>query len=388
MKRITIFLIVFVTAICALQAQTSYLNILQGVQLPKDSLTRVHLISNLDRFLQDTIVYNQWVNPQAKEETAMLLIELKALKNTEKDNIQPYLTNILRIGKTEYMVQVSFMSVVEGEPDLQAVFNFMVTPHNNGFLFASPLLYNTASWYSTREGYLTSFYQDDANAAYVNKSLEYTKQFDNMLGASRPTANYYCKSCNTMSDLLNLIGMPYNKTYNGKNWIMINFESDNQRFNFYTKRFFDGKEVDPHDEFHSRAYTVVPKDKRNRFMICGCAYIYGGSWLISWEDIQKRFKANVDYKAKQDWLKLYFERYNFGVSKARHLLVTQFVNALIIQQVEKEQGFSAVKKLLASGNMYKKRKEFFQVLEAVTGINENNFNTKVDKLIKDAMKKI
>ncbi|PIE88552.1 MAG: hypothetical protein CSA04_01330 [Bacteroidetes bacterium] len=237
------------------------------------------------------------------------------------------------------------------------------------------------------EGYLTSFYQEEIDTAYVTESLGYTRRFDELLGASMPTANYYGRSCNTMSDLLHLMGMPYNKVYNGKNWIMINFDSDNQKFNFYTRRFFDGREVDPHDKFHVRAYTVIPKEKRNRFMICGCAYLYGGSWLICWEDIQKRFKETVDYKKEQDWLKLYFDRYNFGVSKARHLLVTQFINALIIEKVEEEQGFPAVKKLLASGNMYKERDAFFQILEEVTGINEKNFNEEVGRLILDAMER-
>ncbi len=95
-----------------------------------------------------------------------------------------------------------------------------------------------------------------------------------------------------------------------------------------------------------------------------------------------------NYKNEKDWLKLYFERYNFGVSKKRHLLVTQFVNALIIQKIDKEQGFSAVKKLLASGNIYKNRDEFFRILEEVTGINEQNFNKEVGALIDDAMEKI
>ena len=121
-------------------------------------------------------------------------------------------------------------------------------------------------------------------------------------------------------------------------------------------------------------------------MICGCAYIYGGSWGMSWEDIQKMFRLRMSYDKKTDWLKLYFERYNFGESQAKHLLITQFVNALIIQKVEKEQGFPAVVELLSSGNIYKDRENFFKILEQVTGINEKNFNKKVAQLVDDDMK--
>jgi hypothetical protein len=116
-------------------------------------------------------------------------------------------------------------------------------------------------------------------------------------------------------------------------------------------------------------------------MVCGCAYVYGGSWRISWEDIKKMFKRRMVYNEDTDWLQLYFDRYNFGESQEKHLLVTQLINALIAEVVEKEQGFSAVMELMASGDMYKERASFFAALEKVTGINEKNFNKKVGDLM-------
>ncbi len=349
------------------------------------------LLKSLDYFLQDTTLYSKFVNPEAKEQTAMLLNEIKNLQKRHKkeENVIPYLTNLIPIGKTDYMLEISFMSIQNKKPVLHAIVNFMANPQDDSFLFSSPLQYNTKDWYSINDGYVTSFYQDEANSNYASQYLKYTKKFDKLLNGSMPTTYYFCKSCNTTPDLLRLIGLKYSELYNGKNWPMIDFNGTKKKFNFYTNRYFHNKEIaDPHDLFHSRAYRVIPKEKRNRFMICGCAYLYGGSWLISWTDIQKRFKTTVDYKKQKDWLKLYFDRYNFGVSKARHLLVTQFINALIIQKVEKEQGFLAVKKLLASGNIYKNREEFFHILEDVTGINEKNFNKKVSKLINNAMAKL
>jgi hypothetical protein len=120
-------------------------------------------------------------------------------------------------------------------------------------------------------------------------------------------------------------------------------------------------------------------------MICGCAYLYGGSWGISWEEIVKTFKTKMINNKHTDWLKLYDERYNFGESEEKHLLVTQFINALIIQKVEKEKGFAAVKELLSSGNFIKERGNFFKILEKITGINEKNFNKEVWKLIHEAV---
>ncbi len=389
MKKKFNLLILCLAISLTLQAQTDYLQIPQGVKLPKDSIERENLIKSLDRFLQDTTIYSKFVKPEAKEETAILLSEIQDVQKRHKqeENIKPCLTNLIPVGKTDYMLDVSFMGVKNEQPTLHAIVNFMATPKDEVFLFSSPLQYNTRGWHSIKDGYLTAFYQDEIDKDYIQKDIKYVKRFDEMLGGSWATTDYYCRSCNNMSDLLRLMGIVYSELYNGKNWIMIDFSNKKHNFCFYPKHFFEGGIIDPHDTFHSRAYSVIPQEKRNRFMICGCAYIYCGSWLISWEDIQKRFKETVDYKNEKDWLKLYFERYNFGVNKERHLLVTQFVNALIIEKVEKEQGFSAVKKLLASGNMYKNRDEFFRILEEVTGINEQNFNKEVAKLIDDAMEK-
>ena len=87
---------------------------------------------------------------------------------------------------------------------------------------------------------------------------------------------------------------------------MTSFDTPEKNINLYTKRFFYQKTDDPHDIFHARAALAIPENKRNHFMICGCAYVYGRSWGISWYGIQKMFKSRMPYDNKTDWLKLYF----------------------------------------------------------------------------------
>ena len=118
------------------------------------------------------------------------------------------------------------------------------------------------------------------------------------------------------------------------------------------------------------------------------ANVYSGCWGMNWQEIKALFKNKMFENKKQNWLQLYFDRHNFGESSAKYLFVTTFINGLLIEKVEKEQGFHAVKKLLASGDMHKDKDGFFKILEEVTGINEKNFNKKVGKLINDSMKSI
>lgn len=191
-----------------------------------------------------------------------------------------------------------------------------------------------------------------------------------------------------LSEVLRLVGVEYKADYNGIAESSLIYTSKNRATVIYGHDSSSFEEFDPHDLFHERASVAISEEVRNHSMVCGTAYVYGGSWGISWTDIQKIFKERMVYDKNTDWLKLYFERYNFEGTREKHLLVTQFVNALIVERVEKEQGFSAVKKLLSSGNMIQNRAYFFKILDDVTGINESNFNEQVRLLIDKAMSKI
>ncbi len=389
MSRKTIFTAILFIIALSLNAQSKLLTISPEIKLPKDSVENSLLINNLERFLQLNINDKHALTTQ-KAETAILLGELKEITEKQKNDtsLKPYLQNITPLGEKRYAVQVAFMGIKNEKPYLQALFDIIAVKENEQFSFTTPLVKNTQNWNIITDGYLSAYYQSETSKEFATQYVKATKEFDDKLGVSRPTAFYFCQSCETLLQLLQLSGIQYQNEYNGQNWMMTSFDTPEKLFHFYLKRFFDNRTADSHDLFHARASIAIPKEARNTYMICGYAYLYCGSWQISWTDIQKIFKTRMLYDNKTDWLKLYFDRYNFGENQQRHLLITQFINALIIQKVEQEQGFSAVTKLLASGNMYQEKAKFFDILNAVTGINEKNFNQKVQQLIHQAMNKI
>ncbi len=59
MKKKFNLLIACIIISFTLQAQTSYLQIGQGVRLPKDSIERKNLIESLDHFLQDITINSE-----------------------------------------------------------------------------------------------------------------------------------------------------------------------------------------------------------------------------------------------------------------------------------------------------------------------------------------
>ncbi|GHT63865.1 hypothetical protein AGMMS50239_20560 [Bacteroidia bacterium] len=384
-KSIVIMAVLLAAAV-SVNAQAAYLIVNSEVRLPKDSVESAILISTLNDFLiaaQQSNEDNQRVLPSEKIETYILLDEFKDITKTQKDNnfFKPYLTNVMKMNDEQYLIQLSYMGVRENTSYLRASFEIMATKVDGTFLYSSPLLRNTKDWESATIGNCIFHYPKQLNREQAESYSKYVAVFDGKLKSPVKTTEYYC--CGNFHELQKLLGIDYKLDYTGylKNSLTIVFDDKALILAGYDNATFEN--FDPHDLFHSRVNMVIPADKRNNVMVCGCAYIHGGSWGISWEEIQKIFKAKLAGDKTTDWLKLYLENYNLG-TKEKDMTVSQVINALICRKVEKEQGFSAVMELLASGKAGAKDKEhFFGILEKVTGINEKNFNKEVWKLINE-----
>ena len=64
------------------------------------------------------------------------------------------------------------------------------------------------------------------------------------------------------------------------------------------------------------------------------------------------------------------------------LKISYAINALIVQQLEKEKGFSAVLELLNCGKKEKGDANYFAAIKRLTGIDEPQYNQFVWKLVK------
>ncbi|MDR2027439.1 MAG: hypothetical protein LBQ01_07770 [Prevotellaceae bacterium] len=384
MKKILVITFLFATFVA--NTQTNRLTVNPEVRLPKDSVESVQLVAALNDFLESIPHGNteKWILPAEKLETELLIDEMKGMDKKDSINFKPYLINVEALADMEaYSVQVSYMGIHNDAPVLRAIFELIVHKTGDGFRFSSPLLRNTKGWFKKEIDYLTYYYQDtvaeNAIGQWASAIIEYNKK----LNSNSPIVIYVCDDCNDMTCMLRLVGINYLMDVNGLKWLATNYIVKGKEFAIYTRRLSHQLKADTHDLFHGRANAVIPQETRSHYMICGCATVYAGSWGYSWEEIRKMFKTGMSYDKKTDWLKLYFERYNFGEDPKYPLQITQFINALIIQKVEKEQGFPAVMELLASGNMYNDRENFFRILEKVTGINEKNFNKEVGKLVQN-----
>ena len=369
-----------------ISAQHSEIQIHSQIRLPKDSTVKDQLIHSLQSFLNASSEPNEentWVLESQRIETHILLDEFKDIEKSKSHGqdhfYKPYLNNVIPIEENQYLIQLSYIGIFENESYLRANFELIAHQTEDLFMFSSPLIRNTRNWKTLQVNNNIFHYADSINQNNLQSFEKLAEQFDEKLQSRNKIAEFYCTE--DLSALLRLMGVTYRLDYNGikqssfsstlNNHKLIILGNDNASFN----------NLDKHDLWHDRLSLVISRRKVNKPVDEACAYLYGGSWGLTWEEIFERFIDNVANNKSTDWMKIKEEPINFGESKATHLMADYVVNALIVQQIEKEHGFSGVWELLNCGPFEKGNTNYYNKLSELTGITKKGYNKAVWKLI-------
>ena len=355
------------------------------INMPKDSVTKNQLISSLNGFLDQKgkpIGDNTFVLKENLLETAALMDELKLLdrKIKTKDDVlyRYYVTNIVKLNDDDFIIQLSYMGISENAPLLRASFKLKAKRENGQFYFYSPLKQNTISWKTKRVGSMTWHYKDTLNKNDAKAFETAIQSYDKRLKCPVLSFDSYC--CNNLSEVLQVVGIEYEADYNGLKSGSLSSHEDNRDIYVNGGSYYDSF-FDPHDLWHDRLRTVMKSAVINRPVDEGCAYLYGGSWGYTWDEIVIKFKKYVAANPNADWLNLYVETTNFEDGQ-KAMKVGYMLNALIVQKIEREKGFDPVMKLLGCGPREKGDDNYFNALDKLTGINKGNFNAEMNKLVK------
>lgn len=368
-----------------LQAQSNFLRINSNIALPQDSLESESLTKALEEFLmaaRNANEENKLVFEEQRLETYLLLDEINGIEKSKEFMVEhyykPYLTNLVSLTDQTYLIQVSYQGVYEDIAILRASFELIAHKSHGRFVFSSPLIYHTRNWQTEKIGTHIFHYQNTINRDQLAHFNQLTTSFDHKLKSGNKTTEFYCFE--NLPELQKLIGMTYMADCNGRasgvfstgfgDRKLIAMGNDNARFDHF----------DPHDLWHDRLSLVIPRNQTNKPVDEGCAYLYGGSWGFTWDEIYSAFMNQIAYNRNTDWLevkdaKAYFKTGNYQNS------ADYIVNALLVDKIEKEKGFAGVWELLTVGPYEKGNEKYFQVLEKLTGINKGNYNEKVWELI-------
>lgn len=358
--------------------------IAKNITLPNDTaITQIIIALNgLRGQIEKPNKQNVFILPTEPLTTSALVDEMKGIEENAqlRDKIfyKPYLTNIVK-QRNNYLVQLAYIGVTGGTPVIRASFKLLAKQQNGKFLFYSPLKQNTAYWKTRTLGNITFRFKDTLNTIDAMVFQKTVAFYDKKLRAKAPIIQYYCDN---FAEAQQLLGIDYKADYvgvkdnnltaneNGTSLILNGWGTEQHRF-------------DPHDLFHDRLRTVLSPDVINRPVDEGAAYLYGGSWGFTWQQIITKFNIYASQNPNADWLTLYTDGTNFN-NEAKILKISYVINALIIQQLEKEKAFPAVMELLSCGKKEKGDENYFKALAKLTGITKTDFNVQVGALIKAA----
>lgn len=355
-----------------------------GVRLPADSAASRQLLASLSgllRLANKPELPNAYLAPTGLPAEAALLDELRDLDQSRRaPDHTPYsyqLLNAVALDSARYLLQVASMGLHEGTPVLRATVNLLACRAKTGFAFASPLRLNAAAWRSTTIGNCRFRYQTALHRPAAKAYARQVAFFDKKLQAAAWQTELFC--CDNLPQALQLLGVAYKADYAGYAHNSLSARAGQQLLVLYAEGPL--AKFDPHDLWHQRLRNVLPASRINKPVDEGCAYLYGGSWGIGWPLILRQFQAYAAARPGRDWLGAYDSFASFGADARRPLLEAYVLNALLIQDIERTQGFAGVRQLLGCGKYAKDNENYFRVLEQVAGITKANFNARVTALI-------
>ena len=321
--------------------QIDHLIVPSYVHISMDSIKANILVNSLESFLKQSVNANKentFVSKSELLETSCLLDEIKGMEDgngaDKKGFFKCYLTNVVQLDSTDYTVQIAYIGIKDESPVFRASFKLMAKKIADGYSFSSPLKTNTENCKVKNIGNFNFYYRTNINLAILTNYVNKTAEFDKKLNAHAYNTQLYL--CSDFPQLLNLLGVTYKLDYNGiENNTLTSFENNNN-LRMVGANGSNNKVFDIHDLWHDRLHHVIPISIINKPVDEGCAYLYGGSWGISWPDIFKQFKTYMG--ANKEWLTAFNENKNFGPSPQYHLYVSYVINALLVKKIEKEKG--------------------------------------------------
>jgi len=355
------------------------------VRLPKDSLQRLVLVRSLDSFLvwgTNQASSDKYLFAEERLETLVLLEEMKDIEKSGKYRnekfYKPYLNSVRLLPDSSYLLRVSYLGIAGDTALLRAGFDILAHYNGSGFSFSSPLKYRTAKWQTVSTADAIFHFKDSIDRNSLDRYVQTIKKFDRKLGRQHQILEMYLGT--DAVEMQHVMGLDYKLDYNGASEISFSSSHNNRQLTIAACPW-GYLDFDPHDLWHSRLAKSKLVPVVNRPVDEGCAYLYGGSWGLSWQVIYRRFKEKVASNRSTDWAKIKEQPLNFSDNEAEPLMADYVVNALIIHKIEKEKGFMAATALLGCGKPEAGNANYYSALERLTGIGRDNYNKEVWKLI-------
>lgn len=348
------------------------------VKFSRDSTINDRLKSSLNNFLMEANKGNyttKYVDQEHLKNNEYFYQEFEQITNSRyfKDSLffKPQLLKSVKNESNDYYLTIQYIGYAEEKPITKAILNFKAKPKDNYYQFFCLFDENTANWKSTINEDITFHYSSSYNKQKADEFVNFHRKLERLTKQKSPIKNYY--KCLNTQEALGLFGIEY-AFRNSNSGSGFGMSDDNG--NFVTGI---NSEDYLHDYVHSFLGRIYDSKKTWREFEEGIAIYYGKNWGVPLNELKEVLKNELKNDSNYDFL----AQLKKGKKSKRYdglHLYDRIITAIIAEKVIEKLGFDAAIDLLHSGD---NGENFLELLDKKIGINEQNFNKRIKKLLLD-----
>lgn len=308
-----------------------------------------------------------------------------SLLGSPTDSLNQYeseLLNLFPIGNKSYVIQISIKR--QNNSNVNLIYSLIATVKKKIY-FSNLLGYNTSNWNNMIFGTVRYSYRNNINENRANVFSKKNKLFASKFGIITENLRFYM--VNNYQEILQLIGVDYNSSTIGKMRDGLGVIGD-VIFSIMHNEDFS------HDLFHFYSGKIHDDSIRNWIAEEGVAYSWGNAYytnihsgeMSNQSTLVSEFKKYLENNDEVSLINL-FENHIWKDTSGifNHLApdyqIGRLLASLICDEVEQKYGMIGVNQLLRCGKSPDQFVSFLDITNKLIGINRNNFDLKVQKLI-------
>ena len=358
------------------------------LQYSMDSITKVNFNKSLESLFAEMNqgkINEDILTPERAELTKSQLqglVKYESKKDSTAAKIQDkQLINVYPISTNKYFLSLSYINENStSNPILFYTINLIATKANERFTFSVPINYLTRYWKTETIGNITYHFRDKINKERAELFDRKNTLIANKLGVSPEKFNFYM--CDNFQEILKLQGLEYSANANGQ--YRDGYGPDaNTIFSTMNNEDFS------HDVFHYYSGKINKRENRNWITEEGVAYAWGNAFytdedgeMITFKRLVNELKKYLTEKPNTNLFELFSNNIKIFNHIAPEISVRSTISGIIASEVEKKKGKDGILALINAGSQ-DRMESYLKLTNELIEVNKDNFNSKVDKLIKN-----
>ncbi len=345
----------------------------------KDSIKSMKLENSLATFLteaQNGTYTNEYVDTLHLKEYEFFFNKLSGIgKNNNPIFDAPIILKSYTADEHAYQLTVAFTGVKDDLPFIYQVTEFKAVPYKDHYRFYSPFKERTANFKTKKVKDVTFYYSGKINEDKANKFADFKDELSELTQTEKSSLDYYCFE--SLDELLKSYGFLYSArqcnflcydlgfTDNEGKIYVTGTNNENYSFGYVGDYLY---------------YNLPNKEDMYWPVVQGVSVYFGGYGLSydSMEELKHQFKDELKKNPNIDFLTEFNKGRKSSVNRHFSFYV---MSAFLCEEIMKKKGFEEVLKLAYSG---RKGESFFENLEEVLAIDENNFHQTIVRLINES----